>query len=347
MNDCDWSSFDRVIAAFERKEPDRVPVMPFVLEWCARQVGYKVSELMTSVQKHVYSQIYCVKKFGYDVVYDLQAVHAESEAMGSILEIPEDDMPLVVKPAVQDYKRDLPKLKIPNPWKDGRLPLILKGIEMLKDACNNEIPVVGYVQGCWRHTCMLRGPEEALKDLIRNPDPLTELIEIATYSQIVYGSAVADAGADIIFVSDPFSSGDVISRKHFEEFVFPFLRQEIRAIKRKGIKVMLHICGDTSDRLDLMAATGADAISIEEKVDIGYAKKLVGDKVCIIGNVDPMTLLMKTPKEVEEECEMCIEKAARGGGFILASGCGVNIATPPENILAMVRVAKLKGRYKD
>ena len=336
------SSFDRVMAAFEHRQPDHVPVMPFVTEWCARQVGYKFSELMTSTQKHVYSQIYCVKKFGYDAVFDLQAIHAESEAMGSVLKIPEDDPPSLLIPAVQDYERDLPKLRIPNPWKDGRLPMILKGIEALKDACDGEIPVIGYVQGCWRHTCMLRGSESALKDIVKKPRDLKELMEIATSSLIVYGAAVADAGADIVFVSDPFSSGDVISRKHFEEFIFPFLKQEIMAIKGKKVKVILHICGDTNDRLDLMVKTGADAISIESKVDLAHAKRAIGDKACIMGNVNPMVLLMGSPEEVRKESRLCIKKAAENGGFILASGCGVNAATPAENIQAMIETVKCK-----
>lgn len=342
----EMNSYDRVMAAFELKEPDRVPVIPLVREWCFRQVGIPFSEVMTNVEKYVYSQLYSIKKFGYDVVHGLSAVNAESEAMGSVLGIPFDGPPYLKVPAVQDYSTDLPKLKIPRPYKDGRLPLILEGIRRIKKAVEKEIAVMGYMQGCWRHTCMLRGINNAFLDTKKKPAELKKLLEIATESLIICGEAIAESGADIIQISDPTSSGDLISRKTFEEFSFPYLKTEIKAFKRMGVKTCLHICGNTNDRLDLMADLGPDAISIEEKVDLAQAKKLVGKRVCIVGNISPVnTLLSGTPDQVIAESKTAIEKAARGGGYILASGCGVPADTPGENIAAMVYASKTFGKY--
>jgi len=342
----EMTPYERLMAAFERRQPDRVPVTPFVREWCGRQAGYKFSELMVNTEKHVYSQLYCIKKFGYDMILDLLAVHAESEAMGSVLKIPEDSPPSVDVPAVKDYKTDLPKLKTPNPWKDGRLPMILRGTQRMKEACEGYIPVMGYVQAPSRHACMLRGTNQLMRDYKLDPDHVKELFDIATDSLIVYGAAVAEAGADLIWVSDPTSSGDMISRKTFEEFVFPPLRREVKALKRTGVKTFLHICGDVSDRLDLMASTGVDAISIDENVDLEFAKGIVGDHCCLMGNVSPgSTLLFGTPEQVEEETKMAIDKAAKGGGFVLASGCLMPAACPAENLEAMVRVTKTYGKY--
>jgi len=339
--------YDRVMTAFELKEPDRVPVTPFVREWCFRQVGITFSEVMTNVEKYVYSQLYSIKKFGYDAVYGLSAINAESEAMGSVLGIPFDGPPYVKVPAVQDYSKDLPKLKIPQPYKDGRLPLILEGNRRLKKAVGKEIAVMGYVQGCWRHTCMLRGINNAFLDTKKNPTELKKLLEIATESLIIFGEAIAESGADIIQISDPTSSGDLISRKMFEEFSFPYLKKEIKAFRKIGVKLCLHICGNTNDRLDLMAEAGPDSISIEEKVDLAAAKKLVGDKVCIVGNISPVNVLLSgTPDQVIAESKAAIEKAAKGGGYILASGCGVPADTPAENIAAMVYASKTFGKYR-
>ena len=340
--------YDRLITALDVKQPDdRVPVTPFNREWCARQAGYKFSEVMVNTEKYVYSQLYCAKKFGYDMVLDLLAVHAESEAMGSILKIPEDAPPFVEKPAVQDYKQDFPKLKIPNPSKDGRLPIILRGIERMKEACMGHMPVMGYVQACWRHTCMLRGTENAMRDIRKNPDELKKLIDIATESLIVYGEAVAEAGADLIWVSDPTSSGDMLSRKHFEDFILPYLKRQIKVLLKTGVKVFLHICGNVNDRLDLMVSTGVNAISVDEKVNLAHAKELIGKQVCIMGNISPSkTLLSGTVSDVENEAKIAIDKAAAGGGFVLASGCITPISMPPENVESLVRTAKTYGRYK-
>jgi uroporphyrinogen decarboxylase len=96
-----------------------------------------------------------------------------------------------------------------------------------------------------------------------------------------------------------------------------------------------------------MADTGTDAISVDEKVDLARAKSLVGDKVCIMGNISPgVTLLQKTPKDVEEECKIALEKAMAGGGFVLASGCIVPAAAPGENIAAMVEAVRKYGFYE-
>lgn len=338
--------FERLMTAFERRKPDRVPVTPFVREWCVRQAGYKFSEVMTNPEKYVYSQLYSVRKFGYDMVLDLLGVHAESEAMGSVLKIPLDAPPSVDVPAVNDLSADLPKLRIPHPRRDGRLPLILKGTQRLKEAVGGVIPVMGYVQACWRHTCMMRGTERALLDMKKNPEALKELLDIATESCIVYGEAVVEAGADLIWVSDPTSSGDMISKKSFDEFVFPYLRRQIKSYKRMGTKVFLHICGNVNDRLESMVNTGADAISIDEKINMAKAKSLIGGRVCLMGNVSPgVTLLSKTPQEVDEDCRIAIESAKEGGGFVLAPGCLMPAAVPPENVVAMVNAVKKYGVY--
>jgi len=343
----EMTSYDRLMTAFELKKPDRVPVTPFNREWCLRQLGFKFIDGLMNPELYAYSQVWCIKKFGYDMVLDMLAVHAESEAMGSKLHIPEDAPPSVAVPAVRDYKTDLPKLRIPNPWRDGRLPLILRGTQIMKAICKKmDIPVMGYVQAVFRHTCMLRGTEAAMLDIKKRPDELKELMEIALESLIVYANAVVEAGADIIWVSDPVSSGDMLSRKHFEEFVHPYLRKEIKEIRRTGVKVFLHICGNVNDRIDLMAEAGPHAISVDEKVDLARAKKLIGHKVCLMGNVSPgKTLLFGKPSDVEAEAKKAIDDAAAGGGFVLASGCLTPAGMPAENVEALVRVAKTYGRY--
>ena len=335
------NSYERVMRAFNNETPDRIPVIPLFRDWCTKQGGFKVSESMVNAEKYVYSQFYSVKKFGYDAVFDLDGVHAESEAMGCVLKIAEDSPPMVIDHIVKDYASDLKNLRIPDPQKDGRLPLILKGIEQLKSLCENEIPVIGYTQGPYRHASMLRGPENIMRDAYKNPDAVKDLLEIALESLIVYGTAVANAGADIIMITDPTSSADAVSKKHWEKFGFPYTFELVKALKRTGCKIFIHICGDTSDRLTSFVELGVDGISLDEKVDLGEARRIVGNNMCLIGNVSPaQTLLFGKPEEVAEESKRCIDSVGRQGGFILSSGCLVPAQVPTENIEAMVKVAK-------
>jgi uroporphyrinogen decarboxylase len=335
------TSYERMMTALEGKKPDRTPIFPLVRDWAVRQAGFTLSEAIQDAGKHVYAQFFCLNKFGYDAVRDLSAIHAESEAMGSRLKIPEDNAPSVVDFAVKDYDRDLPKLRIPNPWKDGRLPIILEGIKQLKGMCHQQVPVIAYIQAPFRHASMLRGSDDIMRDTYKRPDKVKELLEITTVSQIVYGIACVHAGADIIYISDPTSSGDAISVKTWEEFALPYTSRVVQAVKKMGVKMIMHICGDTSDRLQSLASTGVDCLSLDSKVDFGYARRVLDRKFCLMGNVDPTyTLPFKKPEEVAEESREVVDKAGMSGSLILSSGCGVPAITPPENIEAMVRVAR-------
>jgi uroporphyrinogen decarboxylase len=335
------NSYERMMMALEGKQPDRVAVFPLVRYFCMKQVGFKISEGMTSTEKAVYAQYACAKKFGWDAVVDFGGIHAESEAMGSKLKIPEDEAPSVAEHVIKDYDKDLQKLKIPNPWKDGRLPMLLEGTRQMKALCKGEIPVISYIQAPFRHASMLRGPNDLMKDLYKRPDKVKELMEITTVSQIEYGLACVHAGADIIFISDPTSSGDAVSPKTFEEYAFPYTSRVVHAIKQTGVKMIMHICGDTADRLKAMADTGVDCLSLDTKVDFGNARKLLKNSVCLMGNIDPNeTFMFKGPEDMESECKAVFKKAGSGGGFILSSGCGVPASAPAKNLRAMVNTAK-------
>jgi len=340
------NSYERVMLCFEGEKPDRVPVFPMVREWCSRQAGINFVESMTNVEKHVYAQFYSARKFGYACVWDLHGVHAESEAMGSRIEYSESKSPTVDEPAVSNYDQDLPKLKLLNPYKDGRLPMILQGIERLKELCEGEIPVIGYVQGPFRHAAMLRGTELLLREVYKDKENVRKLLEIALDSLIIWGTAVAHAGADIIMISDPVSSGDMVSPKLYKEWSLPYTKQLCRAIKKTGVKVFMHICGDTMDRLEMLAATEVDGLSLDSKVDFSMAREKLGPDYLLIGNVDPTDpLTLGTPELVYEHCKKVIAQAGSEGHFILSAGCLVPAEAPPRNLEAMIKAAREVGSY--
>lgn len=100
----------------------------------------------------------------------------------------------------------------------------------------------------------------------------------------------------------------------------------------------MHIRGDIAHILEDMISSGADCLEIDHKVDLGYAKKIVGNRVCLKGNLAPSELFLQgTPEQVYLEAKGCIEIANGKGGFILNPGCEVSPGTPPENIIAMMK----------
>ena len=332
------NSYERVMACFEGKIPDRVPIVPIVREWCCKQAGTSLTETMENVEKHVFSQYYCAREFDYDIVFGLLGVSEESEAMGCVVKYGDGYLPMIADHVVKDYEKDLPRLSIPDPYKDKRLPLILEGIRRLKELCGGEIPVVGSVQGPFRHAAMLRGPENLMRDLFKKKEDARKLMEIATDSLIVWGTAVVQAGADIVWLPDPVASGDAVSPKVYKDWVLPYTRRVVGAIKKTGVPVLMHICGDTSDRLEMLASAGVDGLSLDAKVDLGFARETLGPDYLLMGNVEPTNpLTLGTPGTVYEHSQKAITQAGREGSFFLSSGCIISDEAPLENMEAMFR----------
>ena len=90
-----------------------------------------------------------------------------------------------------------------------------------------------------RHASMLRGFDAFMRDPYKMPDKVKALLEITTLSQIYYGIACVHAGADVVQISDPSSSGDAVSPKVWEEFGLPYTKRVVDALKKMGVKITM------------------------------------------------------------------------------------------------------------
>ncbi|MFA5384456.1 MAG: uroporphyrinogen decarboxylase family protein [Eubacteriales bacterium] len=218
--------------------------------------------------------------------------------------------------------------------------------ELLKLAGNKRL-VLASGRAPFTLAAQIFGMENFLKSLYKNRNFAHKLLEFTTGLSISYFKAMEDF-VHGIFIADPVASGDVISKKHFIEFVFPYLKRVIREVKSVKKPTMLHICGDISDRLHLIPDTGADSLSLDAKVNIADAKSILGNKVCIAGNVDPVHILQFGSKnDVYNAAYQCMEQGAKNGGFILLPGCDLAADVPEENIKALVDSAHREIRQID
>jgi uroporphyrinogen decarboxylase len=190
----------------------------------------------------------------------------------------------------------------------------------------------------------LRGTDMLARDLIKRPELAHALLTVSTKVTCDFAEAVVEAGGIPVLV-DPVASGSVLSRKAFEEFVLPYLVTSFEKIKSLGAAPILHICGRTSNVIDLMARSGAAVLSVDQ-IELSEARAKVGDKVCLMGNVRPAaTLLEGSAEDVRREARKCLDDCKTSpGGFILASGCEVPIETPPANVRALIEAAETYGR---
>jgi uroporphyrinogen decarboxylase len=336
------NSKERVLAALEGDLPDRVPVFIMSRHFSMRQkqVGFKACLEDLSGEKYAAAQADSWKVYGYDGVMDLEGVNAESEALGCVLDIYEDKSPAVVRPRIQNYEA-LKDLQISDFEKAPVLQRQFNVVKSLKSRLGDEVPVYGNVQCPFRSAVMLRGLNDLMLDLIGNPRGVHHLLEFTTAMAISYGKKLIECGTDILMPSNPVASGNLISVDHYKEFVYPYDKEMVTAFEGEGIKTVLHICGKVQDRLRLIADTGYDGVSVDSVVDLRRAKEQVGDRICLIGNVDVFRPLRKgSAQKVREKALECIEAAGSEGRFMLSASCEIIADTPEENLRALVDTAR-------
>jgi uroporphyrinogen decarboxylase len=123
----------------------------------------------------------------------------------------------------------------------------------------------------------------------------------------------------------------------FREFALPYLVQLVRSVHEQGVKVGLHICGETRSILRDMVASQADFLSIDE-MDLGAARGEVGDNAVLMGNVSTRLLLEGTPDRVAAAATECLTRG--GQKLVLSSSCDVPADAPKENVKAMVEAGR-------
>ena len=149
-------------------------------------------------------------------------------------------------------------------------------------------------------------------------------------------------------VSDPIASGTVISPRLFRKFVEPYHQEFVKACHEMGeMDPCIHICGDTSPILEDMADCGYTTISIDNKVDLEDAKRRIGNRAFLVGNVDPVNGFYNgTPRKMKAAVRKCFRQCWDSPcGFMIAPGCGTAYGTPMANALAYMEEARRCAKY--
>jgi uroporphyrinogen-III decarboxylase len=184
-------------------------------------------------------------------------------------------------------------------------------------------------------------------DMYRQPEKLLKAIDVIT--DLTIDSLVSRANASrVTTVGFPLHKGadGFMSAKQFETFYWPSLRKVCLALIDEGIVPSLFAEGSYMTRLEAVNEFPRGAVAWRfDRTDMATAKKVLGDKCCISGNVPTSLLSTGTAQGVKEYCRNLIEACAPGGGYILSAGASVDQA-PPENLRAMMEAAKEYGVYK-
>ncbi len=340
----EMTSYERYLAVCELREPDRTPVSPLIMTFAAKLANIPYGQYCLHGELMAQAQLECIRRFGYDSVNVTSDAVRESQTLGAPVFWQEDDVPAGSEEPFIKSRDDLKKLRLPDPLGDNRMYEQIKALKILQQELGEGEVVYGWVEAPFQESAMLRNINYLMTDVYDDPQLVHDLMRFSMEMELEFGLAQIEAGARFIGVGDAIAT--LISPRHYEKFNFPYLAELITKLQKAGARIKYHACGNTKALLPLFRQLKADILNLDSLVDLAGVKQMMGDEVCIKGNLDPVRILLNgTPESITEAAHQCIEIGGRSGGFILSPGCEVPRDTPLENLEAFVQAAKTYGRY--
>lgn len=192
----------------------------------------------------------------------------------------------------------------------------------------------------------LRGSTNFMLDLHRRPEKVLEALDIACDGLIAAGLNMAeDISANVIILGGSRGSADFLSPRMSTKFFLLFFVRSAHAVAEAGYRIEYHMDMDWTPMLELFAALPPKSgwLHLDERTDIFRAKEVLGDHLCLKGNLKPSLFVLGTEEDVERETKQLIDGCAPGGGLIVSSELTADSRF--ELVDSMVQVTKEYGVY--
>lgn len=331
-----------ILKAFEGGKPDRVPVTLFGGGmWSIHRYGTTFKDLSLDSQKMSDMLVKIADVLLCDIAYAGSGYNNfHASALGSTIKFREIGAPDLESHFVFS-EEDIQKLDISKIDSDKVIATVKAALKATKKSIGDNYVVTMTAWGPYTLAARFVGEEDMMKATFKKPAFVEKIVDFATDLLIhLFEPLVKDGTIDVISLADPTASGDLISKKQFERFALPYLKKFTDWAKSNNAHTLVHICGNTTDRLDLFPQTGASCISLDHKTDIAKAKEVLHGKMCFAGNIDPVKIMLQgSVQDVEDACKSVIKTAGTDGGFVLMPGCDIPPTVPYENIQRFIQVA--------
>lgn len=329
-----WSPKRRFLTALLGGRPDRIPVGNVV-----SNVTLELMEATGASFPQAHADPQCMAQLaaggheilGYDTVMPVFSVTQEVAALGCEMNWGKRDM---MPAALTHPFATANDFAIPNGWIESpAIQIVLEAITLLRKRLGDKVAIVGKVMGPWSLSYHMMGVEDFLIATIDDPDRARRCLEALKAVPVAFAQAQMRAGADLICLADH-ATGGMVSPQSYEQLLLP-IHKEI--VPQFGGPVVLHCCGNTTDRVHLFAQTGIDCYHLEAQVDLAIARQAAEGKMRLMGNINnPKVLLNGDEQEVMQACHSAIA----GGIDILSPECAVPLTTPNRNLKALVQAAR-------
>lgn len=330
-----------VEAALKHETCGRTPVNNFALVTAARSAGMKVDDARWHPEVSARVSIdYALRTHSDFVkpVLDSQIVFMD---MGMDVKFPEDDYGSVKKAPIKSAE-DVDELAYFDPNVAKECPnftnVVVNGIKETSRQLKEDLHICGLSWGPITTAGYMMGTENMLlATMMGDEDMVKKLIDKTADFVLAQQLKMLEAGATVMWMADPTSSQDLVSPDMFNEYSRKAITTAIKGTKKKfKVDAYLHICGNTTEILKVLPDTGCDCFSFDHAVDIAEAKRIAGKKITLMGNIDPVAMIMQgRPDKITKRCYEMIDAAGQDGGYIIAPGCETPISSPDENVIAM------------
>jgi len=205
----------------------------------------------------------------------------------------------------------------------------VKAIAEYKKLFDGKYSIMGWIEGPAAEAADLRGVTNFLMDMMEDTDFVCQLMDMCVKTGIDFAKAQIKAGADTIGIGDAIASQ--ISPDFYESLIQPREKLLVNAIHEASGYVRLHICGNITHLLPRISDLGVDILDVDHMVDLVRVREIVGDKVVISGNINPVEgVMLGTPVSIREYVNKTYESV--GNLFMVNAGCEIPSRTPVENL---------------
>ena len=261
------------------------------------------------------------------------------DAMGLGLYFAEGEGPRFERPLREEWAiRDL---AVPDPY--DHLRYVMDGVAEIRRALDNSVPLIGFSGSPYTLACyMVEGASSSdyrrVKTMLYDrPDLLHRILSVTADAVTAYLNAQIESGAQAVMIFDSWGGG--LSAAAYQEFSLAYMQRIVAGLIREkdGERIPSIVFTKGGGLwLEAIAAIGCDAIGVDWTIDLGEARRRVGDRVALQGNLDP-NVLFAAPETIAAEAKKVLDSFGPGNtGHVFNLGHGISQFTPPDHVTTLV-----------
>lgn len=269
---------------------------------------------------------------GFDSVMPEYSVDQEAAALGCEMDWGDRN----TMPDAKSFPyADFSDIEIPVDFLEKpSMKVVLDALGILRKRVGGRVAVIGKAMGPWTLAYHMAGTQNFLLQVgMGETAKIEKMLRQLVPASIASVNAQFAAGADIVVLADH-ATGNLVSARHYEQLLQPIHKEMMAVIQGP---IILHVCGNCRDRLELFADAGFDGYHFEYQTDPKVAVEKVGDRIALAGCINnPQILYQGTPEDVFRQTREVIA----AGVDMIGPECCIPLATPLENLKAIVAACR-------